>query len=135
MCREGKGSIKAGRRQGRAAQGQGGLSRPVGRGPAGCALVRELCCPCYWAALGQVWLVCLSPAGPALALEAREHASSVGARERTLPPLFCTACPSRHPPTAADDSIAVVRAGSRAEPPRSGGQLQLSFTQGVVVDK
>ena len=36
-------------------------------------------------------------------------------------------------PSAAGDNLVVLRAASRAEP--SQGRLQLSFTEGVVVDR
>jgi hypothetical protein len=35
----------------------------------------------------------------------------------------------------ADDSIVVVRAASRVEPPQNSGEFQLSFTSGFVVDR
>lgn len=43
--------------------------------------------------------------------------------------------PSTLTPSAADDALVVVRAASRVEPSQSGGQLQLSFTEGFVVDR
>lgn len=34
----------------------------------------------------------------------------------------------------ADDNIVVLRAASRAEPPRTQGNLSLSFSKGIVFD-
>ena len=35
----------------------------------------------------------------------------------------------------SDDNIVVIRAASRTEPPDSGGQLQLDFGKGVVIQR